>query len=183
MILLYIYFSQNDKEPVVSSTSSEDIVTSAESSPDSKDVEENDHDSDIVYVDVKGEVHKPGIYEMSPTSRVNDVIEVSGGFTDQAEQTAVNLAQKVVDEMVIIVPTKDGENLNTPAAAQNDKVRINDVDQAEIETLTGIGPSKAQAIIQYREEHGQFQQVEDLLNVSGIGEKTLENIEDDIQVP
>ena len=137
-----------------------------------------------VVVDVKGEVNSPGVYEIDIDSRINDVIKLAGGFTADAEELHVNLAQKVQDEMTIIIP-KIGEidmivMDDTPGS---NKVKINNATKEEIETLSGIGPSKAEAIIKYRDEHGLFQVVEDLLNISGIGEKTLENIRDDIQVP
>jgi competence protein ComEA len=139
-----------------------------------------------VIVDVKGEVGKPGVYEMPSDARVHEVIEEAGGFTNEADGSQVNLAQRLQDEMIIIVP-KTGEEGGAATGisepGNEGKVRINIADQAEIETLNGIGPSKAEAIIQYREENGQFQTVEDLLDISGIGEKTLDNFVDDIIVP
>ncbi|TFJ94056.1 helix-hairpin-helix domain-containing protein [Lentibacillus salicampi] len=137
-----------------------------------------------VMVDVKGEITQPGVYEIASGSRVNDVIEMAGGFTKDADQSMVNLAQKVQDEMVIKIP-KSGEqgSASTPGGSSHDKIRINDATQEEIESLNGIGPSKAAAIIQYRDENGIFKTAEDLLGVSGIGEKTLESLEDEIQVP
>ncbi|WP_209479225.1 helix-hairpin-helix domain-containing protein [Virgibacillus litoralis] len=137
-----------------------------------------------VIIDVKGEVLQPGVYEMDSKSRVDDVIKIAGGFTKSADQTMVNLAQKVQDEMIIVIP-KIGETSagNEPNVSGNDKVRINYATKAEIEGLNGIGPSKAQAILQYREENGFFKKIDDLLLVSGIGEKTLENLKDDVQIP
>lgn len=136
-----------------------------------------------IMVDVKGEVHQPGVYEIDADARVNDVIKLAGGFTEQADPMPVNLAQKVHDEMTIIVPEIGDDLVVTGSIGTNRKVRINSATQAEIETLSGIGPSKAQAIIQYRDEHGLFVEIEDLLNVSGIGAKTLENIREDLQIP
>src|SRR5699024_7920300 len=119
-------------------------------------------------------------------SRVHDVKEMEGGFTEDAEESAVNLAKKVYDEMVILIPKiGDDRQLEEDELRddQHDKIRINETTQEEIETLNGIGPSKAEAIIQYREEHGYFQTLEDLLEVSGIGEKTLDHIKEDVQIP
>ena len=152
--------------------------------PDDEEIVQQEQTS--IVVDIKGEVIEPGIYELAIDSRVNDVIELAGGFSSEADQTYVNLAQKVHDEMMIMVPKVGEEALALGAsvnAADSGKVRINYATQDEIEQLSGIGPSKAQAIIQYREEHGFFESVEDLLQVSGIGEKTLDNMKDDIQVP
>lgn len=151
------------------------------------DPESDELSSDIeVMVDVKGEVRNPGVYEIHAGSRVNDVIQKAGGFTDEADETQVNLAQRVHDEMVIIISKigKEGESAGSSSGTDHEgKIRINVADQPEIETLSGIGPAKAEAIIQYREEHGQFQTVEDLLDISGIGQKTLDNILDEIIIP
>lgn len=142
--------------------------------------------SELAIVDVKGEVNKPGVYELTLDSRVDDVIQLAGGFTEEADETQINLAQKVHDEMIIIVFKHGDTDLPSENSAANPsvtKVRINYATQEEIEVLSGVGPSKAQAIIQYREENGLFQAPEDLLQVSGIGEKTLENFVEQIQVP
>ncbi len=127
----------------------------------------------------------PGVYEMDAESRVNDVIKTAGGFTNDADQTQVNLAQRVQDEMIIVIP-KEGEVAEQTSGGSmggDGKVKVNYATQEELETLSGIGPSKAQTIIQHREENGLFKTAEDLLEISGIGEKTLENIKGDIQVP
>ncbi|MFC2948414.1 helix-hairpin-helix domain-containing protein [Virgibacillus sediminis] len=138
----------------------------------------------IAVVDVKGAVAEPGVYEISADSRLNDVIQMAGGFSEQADQTQVNLAQRVTDEMMVLIPIIDehpsgGESMQTAA----DRLRINYASLEEIQGLSGIGPAKAEAIVQYREENGMFQSAEDLLEVSGIGEKTLEGLLDQIQVP
>src|SRR5699024_10555369 len=138
-------------------------------------------------VDIKGEIKHPGVYEVQATDRIQTVIELAGGFTKNADENQINLAQKVQDEMVIYVP-KEGETeypinpnqmISTNAGNNEENENVVKVNLATIDELTklqGIGPAKAQAILDYREEHGPFQQVEDLLQVSGIGEKTLENI-------
>lgn len=141
-----------------------------------------------VIVDVKGAIKHPGVYEMSADARVTDVISRAGGFSENANQFEINLAQKVVDEMVIFVPREGEESFvpNSPQAVQNGgesaKININDATIEDFTTLNGIGPKKAQAIVDYREENGSFQTIDDLTNVSGIGEKTLENMRDEIVV-
>lgn len=139
-------------------------------------------------IDVKGQVEKPGVYTVDIDARVVDAIMLAGGFTEAADQNQVNLAQRVYDEMVVFIP-KTGELaegielMQTTPTNQTNGIQINNATQEEIETLNGIGPAKAEAIITYREENGPFKSVDDLLNVSGIGEKTLENFKDDIVVP
>ncbi|SDK52958.1 helix-hairpin-helix domain-containing protein [Sediminibacillus albus] len=159
----------------------EEISSSQFVSPDSH---ETDKDKTKIYVDVKGNVKQPGVYQIDSGKRVSDVIELSGGFLDTAEKNAVNLAQKVHDEMVIIVPEKGEEtSQKIPLDPTEEKLRLNGAAEEELTTLTGIGPSKAAAIVQYREENGDFQQMEELLNVSGIGATTLEKIESEILIP
>ncbi|MFC4558878.1 helix-hairpin-helix domain-containing protein [Virgibacillus kekensis] len=174
-IFLWISNSKIPESKQVESVPSEDTLLVKE---------QKQERSETVIVDVKGAVRHPGVYKTSPDSRVNDVIKQAGGFTADADQKMVNLAQKVQDEMLILIPEK-GENIPsmTTGPAGDGKVRVNYATQEEIETLNGIGPSKAQAIIEYRDENGLFQKVEDLLEVSGIGEKTLENLRDFIQIP
>ncbi|MEN2765924.1 helix-hairpin-helix domain-containing protein [Ornithinibacillus xuwenensis] len=146
------------------------------------EVDSTEQENTIIIVDVKGEVNVPGVYEMSVNARVNDVIKEAGGFTDKADQTMVNLAQKVFDEMTILVPLK-GEQTGASPENQQNKIRINYATEEEMQQITGIGPSKAKAIIAHREEHGYFKKLEDLLDVTGIGEKTLEIIQDEVQIP
>ena len=140
----------------------------------------------LVYVvDLKGEVKIPGIYEVESTSRVHDVIELAGGFLETANVNAVNLAEKVRDEMVIYIPHIDeplpqAERVNETEGEK--KVSLNQATLEEFQTLPGIGPAKAMAIINYREEFGMFNSVDELTNVSGIGEKTLEKLRDYLEL-
>ncbi|SDM83229.1 competence protein ComEA [Fictibacillus solisalsi] len=141
-----------------------------------------------IMLDIKGAVVRPGVYEMKEGDRVIDAVQKAGGFTKNAEQRSVNLSGKVKDEMLLYILEK-GEEPAVPAAADaagngkglgNDSgqaaVNINTANDQELQTITGIGPSKAKAIITFREENGGFKTVDDLLNVPGIGEKSLENM-------
>lgn len=147
---------------------------------------EDSNQLEVIVVDVKGEVNRPGIYEVNSDMRVHDVIKLASGLTDDADENQLNLAQKVMDEMIIQVPRKTEEGTDSfmpQSSINNDKIKLNQATVEELTTLTGIGPSKAEAIITYRDEMGMFKDVDELLNVSGIGEKTLESIRDDIQAP
>ncbi|KKE80579.1 ComEA family DNA-binding protein [Bacilli bacterium] len=189
IVIIFIFFFSKDE----SIPKDEELISSASTLNSEIPVKEVLNDSasqqDTIYVDVKGAVEQPGVYEMTTENRVKDVIEKAGGLTKDADQSQVNLAQKVHDEMIIMVPelpdlnVDSGQTADTVSSNIDGKVRINYATQDEIETLPGIGPSKAQAIIQHREEFGLFQTVEDLLEISGIGEKTLENMKDNIQIP
>jgi competence protein ComEA len=164
--------------------------TIADVSPDeevivSKEKKEEPIQTTSIFVDVKGAVVHQGVYEVNETARVKDVIVMAGGFTKEADQTKVNLAAKVHDEMVIYVPMRGETNVPLLSSAgssleEKQKIDINTASLEEIEQLQGIGPTKAAAIIAYREEHGPFRKIEDLLNVAGIGEKSLEKMKEQI---
>ncbi|MBA2873550.1 helix-hairpin-helix domain-containing protein [Thermaerobacillus caldiproteolyticus] len=147
---------------------------------------EKQKETSIVFVDVKGAVVRPGVYEVTGTARIKDVIAMAGGFTKEADQAKVNLAAKIHDEMMIYVPTRGEENVsmaaavNASASSETTKIDINTASLEEIQQLQGIGPTKAAAIIAYREEHGPFRKIEDLLKVTGIGEKSLEKMKEQI---
>lgn len=150
-------------------------------------VQETVEEESSIYVDIKGAVANPGIYEANSQMRVNDIINMAGGFLDIAQTKAVNLAKRVQDQMVIYVPMIDEEMPNevatTPVQATSQgKVNINTATAEELQTLSGIGSKRAQDIINYRVEHGSFQSVEELQNVSGIGERTMENLRDFVVV-
>ncbi len=157
-------------------------------------------------VDIKGEILNPGIYSIAPSSRVIDVIEKAGGLTENANTTVINLSKKVTDEMVIIIYSNDqvkdfaktkeleqqvqnnclqkdenslvNDACITTSTNTSSKVSINTATLEELQTLPGIGESKAKDIISYRETNGAFTSIEDLLKVSGIGEAVLAKIKD-----
>jgi len=147
------------------------------------------------YVDIKGEVLRPGVYEFSCESRIQEVIKKAGGFTEEADETKINLAQKITDQMQMIVPnvnskqeggvtegnSEKGNSSNMILSnAKQGKVNINTATLEELQTIKGIGKKKAEAILQYRKEHGPFRTKEDLLEVKGIGKKALEAIESQV---
>jgi competence protein ComEA len=139
-------------------------------------------------VDVKGFVHHPGVYEVEEGSRVQDVIRLAGGLRENADGNGVNFAMRVEDEMVLYIPMI-GEQIesivaanNTSSSGEEGKVNLNKATETELQTLPGIGPSKAAAIIEYRESNGEFATIEDLQNISGIGEKTFEKLKDLVSV-
>lgn len=145
----------------------------------------------IVIVDVKGAVNKPGVYEAEAEDRVIDVVNKAGGLKKSADESQINFAIRVEDEMVIYVPEigeEVGQDLESGTTAiggadqKDGKVNINTADDTELQTLTGIGPAKAAAIIDYREKNGPFQAIEDLKLISGIGEKSFEKLKEQIKV-
>ena len=189
--IYYLFF--NDPVPATSTTVETAENTSAlkqeQTSPEAISAPEK------IIVDVKGQVAKPGVYEGFQGERVVDIIDRAGGLTKLADASQVNFAEHVVDEMVIYIPGKSeeiqapiisGTGGTHPSASSvnggGGKVDLNKADATELQTLPGIGPAKAAAIIEYRDKSGKFKAIEDLKNISGIGEKTFEKLKDQITV-
>ena len=132
-------------------------------------------------VDIKGAIKKPGVYSMNFNDRINNVVEMAGGLLKEADTRYINLSKKVSDEMVIIVYTQtEIKNMKKPEVEIKKLVSINSATIEQLMTLTGIGESKAKAIIKYREENGKFISIEDLKEISGIGEAIFDKIKEDI---
>ena len=123
---------------------------------------------------------------MKSGDRVKDALDAAGGLTDEADSQKVNLAQRVEDQMVIVVPKVGEEATEIPAgvmskeAAKDGKVNINTATVEELKTLKGVGEKKAEAIIEYRKKNGSFKTKEDLMKVRGIGKKLFESFQERI---
>jgi competence protein ComEA len=140
----------------------------------------------VILVDVAGWVRRPGVYEFTEGSRVIDAIEAAGGARPGALLQSLNLAAPLVDGTQVLVP-KEGQPppTGTGAATGGDGgalVNVNTATNAELETLPGIGEVIAQAIVDHRTENGPFASVDQLVDVTGIGDATLENIRDLVTV-
>ncbi|MDF9760496.1 competence protein ComEA [Peribacillus simplex] len=188
---IYFFLQQGkgpvDTEDIFAVTANEDKIEQSENETPAEPV--------IIKVDVKGAVQAPGLFTAQEGDRVIDLITDAGSFTDKADKDKVNFAQIVEDQMVIYVPEIGEEDkgilediqVGPPgnAAAKGPsgrQVNLNTATQEDLETLTGIGPSKAIAILEYREKVGKFKQVDELKKVSGIGDKTFEKLQDSISV-
>ena len=149
--------------------------------------EESTTQEAVIFVDIKGEVKKPGVYQMKAGDRVKDAIDAAGGLTAEADSQKVNLAQRVEDQIVIVVP-KIGEEgdaaipagATSKEATKEGKVNINTATVEELKTLKGVGEKKAEAIIEYRKKNGSFKTKEDWMKVRGIGKKLFESFEERI---
>ena len=152
-----------------------------------------------IYVDVGGAVVHPGVVNIAEGSRVFEAVQAAGGTTSEAETKYINMASECTDGQKLYIPTaeeaekaaENGESAELfstdfsdgdPAGTEREKVNVNTATSEELQTLDGIGPSMAQRIIEYRQANGNFKAVEDLTNVSGIGEKTLEKLIPDVCV-
>lgn len=136
----------------------------------------------MIYVDVCGAVANPGVFQLAAGSRVFQAIEAAGGYLPEAALTCVNRAGVLTDGQMN-GSAGTGQNTGMTAQVQQDnRININTADEAQLTTLTGIGATRAQAIIAYREENGPFAAIEDIMNVQGIKEGTFAKIKDEIVV-
>ena len=183
--------------------------TSGQKSKKDTDEKNADTQPEMIYVDVCGAVANPGVFQLAAGSRVFQAIEAAGGYLPEAALTCVNRAGVLTDGQQLYILTQEemerqgldpaemsgasdgqmngsagtGQNTGMTAQVQQDnRININTADEAQLTTLTGIGATRAQAIIAYREENGPFAAIEDIMNVQGIKEGTFAKIKDEIVV-
>ncbi|MGL9794935.1 competence protein ComEA [Enterococcus sp. DIV1283b] len=148
----------------------------------------------VMYTDIKGSVKEPGIYSFSSEERVYDVLKRAGGLLEEADSDRINFSAKIEDQQVLYIPAI-GEELpehldqlvspegkQSTADSEPSKININTASPSELQQIPGIGSVKAQEIIRFREENGSFQKVEDLQEISGIGEKTVEKLKNFVTI-
>ncbi|HGF7944120.1 TPA: helix-hairpin-helix domain-containing protein [Enterococcus faecium] len=148
----------------------------------------------FMYTDIKGSVKEPGIYSFSSEERVYDVLKRAGGLLEEADSDRINFSAKIEDQQVLYIPAV-GEELpehldqlvspegkQSTADSEPSKININTASPSELQQIPGIGSVKAQEIIRFREENGSFQKVEDLQEISGIGEKTVEKLKNFVTI-
>lgn len=146
----------------------------------------NDEKVDVpmIFVEIKGEVLKPDVYELQEGSIVKDLIEEAGGLTEEADISNINRAKKLQNhELIVIHNINDKDTapvLNEIVIESNGLININLADINELQKITGIGQVKAESIIEYREKNGGFKSIDEVKNVDGIGEKTFEKIKEKI---
>ena len=153
-----------------------------------------EEDMKKIKVYIIGEVNKPGVVELENGARIEDAIILAGGTTDKSDLSKVNLAYTLEDGQKIKIPSIDDESEDEYIAEETDegiikeidnkteKININKADINELCTLTGVGEAMAQKIIDYRNENGKFESIEDLKNVNGIGEKKYESLKEYISI-
>ena len=151
-----------------------------------KDEKAEDKHDEKIFVDVKGAVKHPGVFETTKDKRVKDLIEEAGGLLDDADTSTLNLSQRVKDQMVIYV-LKHGEKPKQisdggSSSSNTDVININTANKEQLMKISGVGKTKAEAIISYREKNGDFKKKEDITKVRGIGKATFDKIKDKIEV-
>lgn len=146
----------------------------------SNDVNTQTISNEYIYVDIKGEVLLPGVYVVKSNYLIKDVIDLAGGLSSKADISKINLAQNVMNNQMIIIPSKINNEENK--TNNSNLVNINTATLSELMTLSGIGKTKAQNIIAYRESKSLFKTIEDIKQVSGIGNEIYNQIKDYITV-
>ena len=174
------YFNQNKTEDY----SGVSFSNNSNETNNKDEKAENRHDEKI-FVDVKGAVKHPGVFETTKDKRVKDLIEEAGGLLDDADTSTLNLSQKVKDQMIIYV-LKHGEKpkqiSDSSSSSNTDVININTANKEQLMKISGVGKTKAEAIIAHREKNGDFKKKEDITKVRGIGKSTFEKIKDKIEV-
>lgn len=202
---LMVYLFGDKKEEVVEDVIKEEVAVVE---PKVEILEEEKEES--ITIDIKGEVKIPGVYELPLNSRVIDAINISGGLTNKADTSDINLSKILKDENVIVISNKysnqttkytkketsvvnnastskdnvvsSNNSSDTNTNKTNDKVSINTATKEQLMNLNGIGESKANDIIAYRNQNGLFKSIEDIKKVSGIGDKLFDKIKDHITI-
>ena len=180
LLLLAGCSKEAEKEQVRLAEVKEDTSQDAET-------EDTEEKQETIYVHVCGEVVNPGVYRLHTGSRIYEALEAAGGLSDEASAEALNQAEQIEDGQQIYVPSREEKEQqileNQSADPEEDgKVNLNTASKEQLKTLNGIGEVKATAIIQYREEHGGFQKIEELMEVEGIKEGTFQKIMDQIKI-
>lgn len=192
--ILFFWFSGNQDDDIKIAKGEHKILSN-------ETYEEKDLDSvnkvDVkreIYVDIGGAVTKPGVYKVNTGTRLFQVIEMAGGLLGNAITDDINQAKEVFDGEKVIIPDETSQKISTEVSNENNrnygnniseangKININSADSATLQEIPGIGPSKADKIIEYRTNVGPFKTIEDIKNISGIGDKTFETIKEFIIV-
>lgn len=160
----------------------DEVIIKAEVSSEVTEMKRNDEEkqTEHIYVYVCGQVEKPGVYKVAADARVCDALELVGGILEDGNAEILKQAEHMTDGETIYVPSV---NEDSPEEGSKDdgKVNINTASKEELMTLPGIGESKADIIIEYREEHGAFQSIEELMEIQGIKEGVFNKIKDNIK--
>ncbi len=193
IVVIVVIFSLIKWSPIANGSEFEISHSSEASSSDGDDTQESGQQNQYVVVHVSGAVVAPGVYSLPAGNRVNDAVQAAGGFSQDASTSCINLARQVQDGEQIIISTQEQAEQSQSSAAgtatsvdaslgSTSKININTADATKLQELQGIGPSTAQAIIDYRTQNGNFKTIEDIKEVSGIGDGKYSKIEASICV-
>ncbi|MFM1983870.1 MAG: hypothetical protein RL723_305 [Actinomycetota bacterium] len=169
VVFLINGLTTNQQKPIqISATESTDLVSIQEAT---------------LFVHIVGEVREPGIYQLEVGSRLMDAVFAAGGLTKVADEASVNLARELTDgEQVIIFKIGEAQSAQSASQKGMTQISLNRATQSELEELPGVGPALAQRIIDWRSANGGFKKKEDLLNISGIGDKLFAGLKDSVSL-
>lgn len=173
-------------------SSDDEFEETEETKEDSNQTQASETISETIKVHIAGEINKEGVYEVNNGDRLDDLVKRAGGLTKDANSKKINLAMKLEDQMKIYIPsiydfedetssTNDNLLISDKPSTETEKININKASKEELMTLPNIGEKRANAIIEYR-ENSPFEKIEDIKNVTGIGEKFYQSLKDLITV-
>lgn len=187
----FCYGCSGDWDGLVSQLETRTVETEAYAQPTEQDEKQSESEAvaeseqtSMCFVHICGEVKTPGVYELPAGSRIFEAVSAAGGLTESAAEASLNLAEVISDGMQIVILSKEEAaqaQLASEAAAAG-LININTASKEQLMTLPGIGESRAEDIIRYREESGGFQCIEDIMKVSGIKDAAFQKIKDSIVV-
>ncbi|MDD5793989.1 MAG: helix-hairpin-helix domain-containing protein [Clostridiales bacterium] len=199
IVFMFVKYSLGGRNDLKSS--SEDIFIDDEIKDKSYDLPSNvSNDSNSlsqsisnfkeIVVEIKGEVKNPNIYKLNENSIIEDLINKAGGLTEFADISKINRAEKLQDHIAIVIPNKNDPNsqntisssVSASSTQGNSLVNLNTATDIELQSLPGVGPSKAKSIIEYREKNGGFKSIDEIKNIKGIGESSFEKLKDKITI-
>lgn len=162
---------------LASTSTSVDVPAELTASPQNQ-ITNNDYEFGSVLIHVVGEVNSPGIYELEAESRVIDAVMAAGGLTNLSAECGVNLARVVKDGEQLNIPSLEAGCSQSGSPSQTSVISLNQASVEQFDSLPGIGPTLAARIIQWRETHGGFGSIDQLNEVSGIGDKLFAGVKD-----
>ena len=188
LISLAYFYKDKDEYGVIENTTEQSNSAGSQTQED-----KNEED---IYIHITGEVLSPGVIVLPKGSRIIDAIEKGGGVTENADLSKINLVYVLTDGQKLIIPSINDErneienniitngesNITQGESNGKGKVNINTASQTELETIEGVGPSLANKIIEYRKKNGRYKTIDELKNVSGIGESKYETIKERIEI-
>lgn len=187
---MIIYSRINDEQALILPPDDDSVQQEEKGSSSDIKTQEETKETEAVWIDLQGAVQRPGVYQLAPGSRMHEAVQLAGGLLPVAERRAVNLAQSIRDGEVIYIPRKDEwdeeawkqsitQQMERKDSGQDTiTISINKATAEELTSLPGIGEAKASAILSYREKNGPFLSKEEIMEVSGIGEKLFGRMKD-----
>lgn len=195
-IVIFYFLEKNNSEDEGLISEKINSLNEMMKNEEDNNLSNNESKENNIYVHISGEIVNAGVYQLKNNSRIKDVIDMAGGLTEKADITKINLAYPLSDGIKIQIPNLNdkeeaiievisntaGNNIIADSGKENNKININTASQSELESITGVGPSLAAKIIEYRINNGRFNKIEDLKKVTGIGESKYKSIEKEVSL-